>query len=667
MRFRTTVLAVFGILFTAVVHASSCDTYRFSTPVPVKTPRSAATAGACSRLREAAIAELRSQHDAAVTARIKAFDAQKTAESAVYRCSSDESCASAREVWKKSQDRLANTELRVNAEQHVGPCECSAADRDRANPNTVTLVAKATTKKAREVSKNASESSVDSDGGEDAETDAPAAVATARKTGTTRKTASGSSAEMADGEATGKAATRVRESAAAPQPASRGTRPPAAKGQPRLVALPVEKCIGCTTKLRKRVALMPVKIGTLAAELAMSPETVAAMVRDQLEAELATRPGLAVLSRSELPDVMIEQRLSDSPIANQELAPVKGKVTPAQYLISATVDRIDPHETSIKESNSSAERYEQEALAKERLADDLEAQAANTENERVYSNTGSYLGVVCAAGGLFCIGQKGQAYFDCLQREQKATADCNEKAKEEQERALERKRQENARTAGDTRTQAASARREAQRLRQQAQIEAQQNVSLTETKNVNATMVWRAVDTSTSAVFASGSETGSGQQVQRGVSQSSAFHSTATTDSSKYQVVVNQAIAEVVSKLAKAIEAKIATEPFRAKVVSVNVDGALINGGTNVGMAVGDTFGVRKKRSVLTDPDTGAALDAPGPPVGVIRVSEVNEKTAFAQVITSGGPLGRGDELEWIGMFQLAAPPSSPAAGTTHQ
>jgi hypothetical protein len=375
-----------------------------------------------------------------------------------------------------------------------------------------------------------------------------------------------------------------------------------------------------------------------------------------LEAELATRSGLLVLSRSELPDVIAEQRISDSAVANQELAPAKGKVIPAQFVIAATVDRVDAQETSRKESNSSAESYERAALEKERQADDLEREADRKENERVYSNTAAYIGVACAAGGLFCAGYQGQAYLDCYQRAQQKQAECNERAKEEQERDLERKRDQNARHAADKRASAAALRREAQRMRQQAAIEAQQNVTVTQTKSVQATMVWKAVDTATAAVVASGSAAGMGNDTQRGVSQTSAYRSTSTTDSARYQGVVNNAMAQVVANLARAVEDKLATEPFRAKVVRVSTDGIVINGGTNVGMAVGDTFGVRKKREILTDPDTGVALETPGPPIGVIRVSEVNEKTAVAQVIQTAGPLDRGDELEWIGVYQIVAP-----------
>jgi hypothetical protein len=429
-----------------------------------------------------------------------------------------------------------------------------------------------------------------------------------------------------------------------------------ARVQPKLVAINVDKCFGCQSRLRKRVALMPIKIGSLASELDMSPEGVASIVRDRLEAELAKQEGLIVLSRSELGDVVAEQKISDSAATNQELAPAKGRIIPAQLLIAATVDRVDVQESSHKDSNSSAETYERQALAKEREADSLERDAADTENERVSSNAAAYMGVVCATAPLYCSGQKGQAYLDCYQRAQQKQLECNEKARDEQERDLQRKRDENGRMAADKRSAAASVRREAQRLRQQAAIEAQQNVTVTQTKTVMASIAWRAIDTSTAAVAGSGAVSGIGNDTQRGVSQTSAYRSSSSTDSSRYQVVVNRAVENVVTNLARAINEKVGNEPFRAKIVRVSGDGIIINAGSNVGMAVGDAFGVRKKHDILTDPDTGAPLETPGPPIGVIRVSEVNEKTSFAQMIAAGGALDRGDELEWIGMYEIRSP-----------
>ena len=53
--------------------------------------------------------------------------------------------------------------------------------------------------------------------------------------------------------------------------------------QPRLVALPVTKCIDCNTSLRKRIAVMPVKVGTLPREINMGAESVSEKLRDDLE------------------------------------------------------------------------------------------------------------------------------------------------------------------------------------------------------------------------------------------------------------------------------------------------------------------------------------------------------------------------------------------------
>jgi hypothetical protein len=153
--------------------------------------------------------------------------------------------------------------------------------------------------------------------------------------------------------------------------------------------------------------------------------------------------------------------------------------------------------------------------------------------------------------------------------------------------------------------------------------------------------------------MASGSEVGEASETQGGVSKTSAFHSSSATDSRKFDGIVNESIEKVVSALAENVERRLAAEPFRAKVARVDSTGIVINSGKISGMSVGDTFGVRKKRQVLTDPDTGLPLEAPGAPVGVIRVSEVNEKISFAQVIETAGMIERGDELEWLGMYEI--------------
>ena len=117
------------VAISTAAQATVCEAYRYSASASAKTARVAVSVEECRILRDVAIAELRSQYDAAVTAKMKSFDAQKVAESAVYRCTSDSTCAAARDAWKKAQQAFAEADRHVGVAQlapsHVGPCKCS--------------------------------------------------------------------------------------------------------------------------------------------------------------------------------------------------------------------------------------------------------------------------------------------------------------------------------------------------------------------------------------------------------------------------------------------------------------------------------------------------------------------------------------------------------------
>ena len=148
-------------------------------------------------------------------------------------------------------------------------------------------------------------------------------------------------------------------------------------------------------------------------------------------------------------------------------------------------------------------------------------------------------------------------------------------------------------------------------------------------------------------VTASDSATNQSESIQ------SIGFSSSTNTQSRYNVLVNKVLASLVEDLAKDIDAKLHKQAFQAKVVTVDSRGVVLNCGSDLGLQAGDTFGVRAKRELLTDPDTGLPLEAPGAPIGKIRVAEVYEHTAFAQVVERTGPIKRGDLLEWVGYFEV--------------
>ncbi len=128
--------------------------------------------------------------------------------------------------------------------------------------------------------------------------------------------------------------------------------------------------------------------------------------------------------------------------------------------------------------------------------------------------------------------------------------------------------------------------------------------------------------------------------------------SSGTSAGGRDENLLNAVIGNVMGPLRGDVEAKTKGVPFKVKLVKVDATGVIINAGSELGVSVGDTFSVRQKAEVLTDPDTGTLLSSPGPLIGLVRVSEVSEKTGIAQVIDSAGTLRRGDELEWVGVFK---------------
>jgi curli biogenesis system outer membrane secretion channel CsgG len=437
----------------------------------------------------------------------------------------------------------------------------------------------------------------------------------------------------------------------APRPAKPAPAAPAVVA-PRVVTLDVQKCIGCTTSVRKRLGVMPVKVGVVSAELGLPGEFVGSKVRDALESIVANSGKVLVVNRSELGDVMAEQRLGASGVANADLAPAARAIIPAQILLYTTVDRADVSVNTTKNTNNTAQEYYRQALQKEQQAADVQ-RTARQEQARFDREP-----------------EKGPSFGSAFSEAVDSITTCNTRPTpalvalcEQQKQLNERNRVAAAARARDSRLrshdremsrlddQARTLLTDADMLRRKAEIESRREVTQTKTTTMNIALSWRAVDTSTGAVVASGRATGARTQKEEGVSTQSAFQSSEQTSSTKHDVLVNSALDDAMASLSQDVDRKLAPVPFRAKVAKTDADGVVINAGTNLGVSVGDTFGVREKVDGLTDPDTGELLATPGAPAGYVRVVEVFEKTARAQVVNQAVSVKRGDELEWIGVF----------------
>ena len=73
----------------------------------------------------------------------------------------------------------------------------------------------------------------------------------------------------------------------------------------------------------------------------------------------------------------------------------------------------------------------------------------------------------------------------------------------------------------------------------------------------------------------------------------------------------------------------------------------VINRGEDYGVEVGNSFSIREKGEVLTDPDTGEILDVfEGEVLGKVKVNRVSEKVSYCELIEGVMPK-RGDSLEF--------------------
>jgi hypothetical protein len=83
--------------------------------------------------------------------------------------------------------------------------------------------------------------------------------------------------------------------------------------------------------------------------------------------------------------------------------------------------------------------------------------------------------------------------------------------------------------------------------------------------------------------------------------------------------------------------------PVEGAVVTVSGEQVIINLGSEYGIAAGQTFTVKKKGEVLTDPSTGQVLGtSQGEVVGTIEVTRTQDKFSYCKLATGEMP-GRGD------------------------
>ncbi len=156
----------------------------------------------------------------------------------------------------------------------------------------------------------------------------------------------------------------------------------------------------------------------------------------------------------------------------------------------------------------------------------------------------------------------------------------------------------------------------------------------------------RLVNTSTGEIVAAESVTGT--EEKRGVSVSSkrlSFDNEAEFDESMIGKATRRALETIVTKVGEQMSAV----PWSGKIVKSDATSVIINAGSAVGVAVGDTLLVYAKGEELIDPDTGLSLGSEEKKIGTIVVSaDIAEGRAARCTLVDGSGGQRGDIVRYV-------------------
>ncbi len=112
-----------------------------------------------------------------------------------------------------------------------------------------------------------------------------------------------------------------------------------------------------------------------------------------------------------------------------------------------------------------------------------------------------------------------------------------------------------------------------------------------------------------------------------------------------FRTPLGKATEKAVAQAVKRVLHDLPVQLWQARVAEVEGSRIIINGGKTVGLRVGDVFGARGRPREVTDPASGNVIELmPGPLTAYLRVTQVNETSAFAELVK--GTTQRGDFLE---------------------
>ncbi|MBD3168055.1 MAG: hypothetical protein GF307_01135 [candidate division Zixibacteria bacterium] len=149
----------------------------------------------------------------------------------------------------------------------------------------------------------------------------------------------------------------------------------------------------------------------------------------------------------------------------------------------------------------------------------------------------------------------------------------------------------------------------------------------------------RLVDTETGQILAADNVVG--EEKKAGLSIDTKdfdFKDKSRFDKTQVGKATRKAVEQIISK----IDAQLRARPWSGKIIKVSGPTIYINGGSNIGLLVGNVMDVYRPGEDLIDPDTGLNLGSEETKLGKVQIIEVQEK--FSKAISkSGSGFDRGD------------------------
>lgn len=156
----------------------------------------------------------------------------------------------------------------------------------------------------------------------------------------------------------------------------------------------------------------------------------------------------------------------------------------------------------------------------------------------------------------------------------------------------------------------------------------------------------RLINAETGEIIASkrGDGTATARTVTAEVTISDKDFSTAVAASTPLGKATREAIEEIV----EAIVEELAGMRWSGRVIDVRDNLVYINAGSNAGVEQGMEFEVYEEQEALIDPETGLNLGAPERFIGLLRVTQVNERFSVAEM-TAGEGFARNNVVRFAG------------------